>query len=321
MAQCPARPNTERRSGSMLSCARGLAGPCCPRNAQRSFRSEFLGFMEQQLRPHISPEKVEIYQEKPSSFSSRFLGQILQLGFVKYLLKILQKTSVWVGFVIPVETLISKAYPTQSPPRPRQLAKKRRGRLTRLLLSIVPTRIQNVLGYLPADWSQSNMPKEIREALINPSNKANKRKRDDVALEEQESWLVVLERDLPEDDSEDVTYEPSDVETDSEEYESQNDTEVDLELEEQDGTIVLKESSDLQVEDTQTTGVSDIPELLAASTELGPENPARPSSGEDAQGISSDDAQKPEADVSSGDGSEQEADADCDDSSSLSQYG
>lgn len=40
---------------------------------------------------------------------------------------------------------------------------------------------------------------------------------------------------------------PSDVETDSEEYKSQNDTETDLELEERDGTIMLKESSDLQV--------------------------------------------------------------------------
>ncbi|KFP20446.1 hypothetical protein Z169_10176, partial [Egretta garzetta] len=51
------------------------------------------------------------------------------------------------------------------------------------------------------------IPTEIREALINPFNKANKRKRDDVALEEQESWLVVLERDLPENDSDDLTYE------------------------------------------------------------------------------------------------------------------
>lgn len=40
---------------------------------------------------------------------------------------------------------------------------------------------------------------------------------------------------------------PSDVETDSEEYKSQNDTEADLELEEQDGIHMLKESSDLQV--------------------------------------------------------------------------
>ncbi|KFV12989.1 hypothetical protein N339_06536, partial [Pterocles gutturalis] len=51
------------------------------------------------------------------------------------------------------------------------------------------------------------IPAEIREALISPHHKANKRKWDELSLEEQESWLVVLERDLPEDDSEDVTYE------------------------------------------------------------------------------------------------------------------
>ncbi|KAI6072225.1 Ww domain-binding protein 11-like protein [Aix galericulata] len=91
------------------------------------------------------------------------------------------------------------------------------------------------------------MPKEIREALINSSSKANKRKQDDVALEEQVSWVVVLEGDLLEDDHEDVTYEPSDLETDSEEYKSQNDTETDLEFEEQNGIVMLKESSALQV--------------------------------------------------------------------------
>ncbi|KAM6040160.1 uncharacterized protein LJ206_020299 [Theristicus caerulescens] len=279
--------------------------------------------MEQQLRPRTSPEQGRLVTcKEPCSFSSRFLCQILQLSFVKYLLKILQKASVWIGFVVPVETIISKVYPTQSPTRPGRLAKKRRGRLTSLLLSLVPTRIQNILGYLPADWGQSNMPKEIREALINPSSKANKRKRDDVALEEQESWLVVLERDLPEDDPEDTAYEPSDVETDSEEYKSQNDTEADLELEEQDETIMLKEPSDLQVEDIQPAGANDTPELLAASTEAGPEDTAGSSSGEDAPDVDSSDgdAQKPEADMSSGDGSEM-ADADCDDSSSLSQHG
>lgn len=40
---------------------------------------------------------------------------------------------------------------------------------------------------------------------------------------------------------------PSDVETDSEEYRSQNGTKEDLELEEQDKAAMLKESSDVQV--------------------------------------------------------------------------
>ncbi|KFO93914.1 hypothetical protein N320_01479, partial [Buceros rhinoceros silvestris] len=51
------------------------------------------------------------------------------------------------------------------------------------------------------------IPAEIQEALISPFSKANKRKRDAAALEEQQSCLALLERDLLEDDSEDITYE------------------------------------------------------------------------------------------------------------------
>ncbi|KAJ7422545.1 hypothetical protein WISP_37416 [Willisornis vidua] len=197
-----------------------------------------LGFMEdqQQFKLGSSPEKVRpLTSSDPSSFSSRFLCQLFQLSFVQYLLKLLQRASIWLGFVLPVETMTNQLHPTQSPPRPGRLARRLRGRLERLLLSVVPTRIQNLLGYLPADWGHFNKPREILEALVNPFSKASKRKRDDVALEEQESWFEVLERDLPEDDSGDSTYEPSDEESDSEEFQSQNDTEVELELEEQDG--------------------------------------------------------------------------------------
>eukprot|EP00075_Anas_platyrhynchos_P006270 XP_012965038.1 uncharacterized protein LOC101803471 [Anas platyrhynchos] len=264
-----------------------------------------------------------VVRNKPYSMPSRILCQVFQLGFVRNLLKILQKVSAWVGLVVPVETIISKVCPTQSPTRPGRLAKKRYGRLTRLLLSIVPTRIRNVLGQLPVDWGQSNMPKEIREARINPSSKANKRKRDDVALEEQVSWVEVLEGDLLEDDPEDVTYEPSDLETDSEEYKSQNDTEADLEFEEQDGVVLLKESSALQVEDAQPTGDGDIPELLAASMEQGLRDSSVSSSGEDASDTDSGDgdAQKPPACESSGDGSGQEQEADHESSSLLQHEG
>ncbi|XP_061322633.1 uncharacterized protein LOC133276126 [Pezoporus flaviventris] len=283
--------------------------------------------MEQQGRPCASPEQVQILQggpvacSEPHSFSSRFLHQLLQLSSVKYLLKILRKASAWIGFVVPVETIISKVYPLQSP-RPRRLVRKRRGRLMCFVLSIIPTRIQSILGYQPVGWGQSNVPKEIQEALIN-SNKASKRKRDDLDREEEESLLVELERDLLEDDSDDLTYKPSDVETDSDEYETQNDTEADLEFEEQDGIVMLKESLDLQVENIKPTHVNDTPELPAAGTEPGPEDPAVSNSEEDAPTVDSGNGntQKPQADVSSGDGSEQEADAEDDDSSSLSHYG
>ncbi|KAM9515818.1 uncharacterized protein ACIB01_017733 isoform 2-T2 [Guaruba guarouba] len=284
--------------------------------------------MDQQERPCTSPEQAEILQGESvacsqlHSFSSRFLHQILQLSSAKYLLKILRKASAWIGFGVPVETIISKVYPLLSP-RPRQLAKKPWGRLMCFVLSIVPTRIQNILGYQPVVWDQSNVPKEIQETLINASNKANKRKWDDIDREEEESLLVELEGELLEDDSKDVTYKSSDVETDSEEYESQNDTEVDLEFEEQDGIVMLKESLDLQVENIKPADVSDTPELLAASTDPGPEDPAVSSSEEDAPNVDNGDGdtQKLQADMSSGDGSGQEADAGCDDSSSLSNYG
>ncbi|XP_064493588.1 uncharacterized protein LOC135403454 [Pseudopipra pipra] len=253
---------------------------------------------QQQLKLGSNPEQVRpLTSNDPHSFFSRFLGQILQLSFVKYLLKMLQKAWVWIGFVIPVETMISQLCPTRSPPRPGRLARKRQGRLVCLLLSVVPTRIQSILGSLPADWGQGNQPREILEAPINPSSKASKRKRDDVALEEQESWFVVLERDLPEDDSEDLTYEPSDEESDSEEYRSHNDTEAELKLEEQDGiTVMLKESLDPQ----RTHNPQELVVLP------GLEDPAGSSSGEGAADVGSGDgdAQKPQADVSSG----QEAD-------------
>ncbi|XP_062485443.1 uncharacterized protein LOC134169169 isoform X2 [Pezoporus occidentalis] len=278
--------------------------------------------MEQQGRPCASTEQGgPVACSEPHSFSSRFLHQLLQLSSVKYLLKILRKASAWIGFVVPVETIISKVYPLQSP-RPRRLARKRRGRLMCFVLSIIPTRIQSILGYQPVGWGQSNVPKEIQEALIN-SNKASKRKRDDLDREEEESLLVELEKDLLEDDSDDLTYKPSDVETDSDEYETQNDTEADLEFEEQDGIVMLKESLDLQVENIKPAHVNDTPELPAAGTDPGPEDPAVSNSKEDAPTVDSGNGntQKPQADVSSGDGSEQEADADDDDSSSLSHYG
>ncbi|XP_064898330.1 uncharacterized protein LOC102094299 isoform X2 [Columba livia] len=262
--------------------------------------------MEQQMQLCTSPEQGGLVtSEEPNSFSSRFLCWILQLGFVKYLLKILHKASAWIGLMVSTGTRISKFYPTQSPTRPGNLVKRHRGRGMSLLLSVLPIRIKSTLGYGPAVWDQSNMAKEILESPTNPSNKANKRKRDDVPLEEQESQLVILQRDLLDDDSEDLTYEPSDVETDSEEYNSQNDTDLDLEEqdgnaglehEEQDRTVLLKESPDLQVENIQPIGVSDAPEVLAASTELGPEDSAGSSSEEDAPDVDSGDAQKPEDD-------------------------
>lgn len=75
-------------------------------------------------------------------------------------LKLLQKASVWIGLVFPVETLRSKLWPpSQAPTRPRLQVRRRRGKLQYLLLSVTPTSIQNFLGYLPTDWGHSNVSK------------------------------------------------------------------------------------------------------------------------------------------------------------------
>lgn len=81
----------------------------------------------------------------------------------------LQKVSVWVGFVVPVEAIISRVCPVQSPHRPTRFAKKRHGRLKRFLLAFIPTRIQAVLGRLPTDWGQNNMPKGKSWGLLEHS--------------------------------------------------------------------------------------------------------------------------------------------------------
>ncbi|XP_019412613.1 PREDICTED: uncharacterized protein LOC109324932 isoform X3 [Crocodylus porosus] len=211
----------------------------------------------------------------------RFFQQAARLGLARSLLQLLQKMFAWAGFSIPVETIGSGDPPAPSPSRPVRHAKKRLGRLACFLFAIVPCRLQNALGYLPpGSLGQSDIPEEIRKTPVKPCGKGNKRKQDDVALEDQQSWVEVLHEELPEgDDPDDATYEswppslfqPSKSETDSEEYRSQNETETDLEFEEQDGVVMLKELPNPQVnqkgETVQAAATSgDVPEKSAMPT-------------------------------------------------------
>ncbi|XP_019368892.1 PREDICTED: uncharacterized protein LOC109294837 isoform X2 [Gavialis gangeticus] len=207
------------------------------------------------------------------SLLGRFFQQAAQLGLARSLLQLLQKMFAWAGFSIPVETIGSRDPPAPSPSRPVRHAKKRLGRLACFLFAIVPCRLQNTLGYLPpGSLGQSDIPEEIRKTPVKPCGKGSKRKQDDVALEDQQSWVEVLHEELPEgDDPNDATYEPSKSETDSEEYRSQNETETDLEFEEQDGVVMLKESPNPQVnqkgETVQAAATSgDVPEKSAMPT-------------------------------------------------------
>ncbi|XP_053869674.1 uncharacterized protein LOC128828764 isoform X1 [Malaclemys terrapin pileata] len=199
----------------------------------------------------LEPVGEETPAARTGSESSlaRFFHHIAPLGLFSSLARLLHQLSAWGSSSIPVENIGSQDDRAPSPDRPVRHAKKRLGRLAHLLFTIIPARFQRALGYLPADcMGQSGIPEEIQKSPVRPSGKGSKRKQDDVALEEQQSWVEILQQELPEDDeAEDSTYEPTRSETDSEEYRSQNETETDLEFEEKDGVLVLKELQSLQL--------------------------------------------------------------------------
>ncbi|XP_030396667.1 uncharacterized protein LOC115638813 [Gopherus evgoodei] len=204
---------------------------------------------------------------------ARFFHHIAPLGLFSSLARLLHKLSAWGGPSVPVENIGSLDDCAPSLDRPVRHAKKRLGRLAHFLFAIIPARFQHALGYLPTDcMGQSRIPEEIQKSPVKPSGKGSKRKQDDVALEEQQSWVEILQQELPEEDeAEDSTYEPTRSETDSEEYRSQNDTETDLEFEEKDGVLVLKESPSLQEsgENMLAAASSNTLEQQAAATDGG----------------------------------------------------
>uniref|UniRef100_A0A3B4GGK9 Oogenesis-related gene n=1 Tax=Pundamilia nyererei TaxID=303518 RepID=A0A3B4GGK9_9CICH len=128
--------------------------------------------------------------------------------------------------------------PTVSSPGRQSLSgRKRLSRVTRLLLYVLPRWMQSALGYPVSNRIGLSLSPEIRVSPAKPCGKGSKRKRDNV--EEQQTWVEALSQELPDDDGPEVDpdYEPSSVETESEEYRSHNDTESDLEVSEKDVVI------------------------------------------------------------------------------------
>ncbi|XP_019752004.1 oogenesis-related [Hippocampus comes] len=123
-----------------------------------------------------------------------------------------------------------------SPARQCLTGRKRLHPVTRLLLNILPRWVQGALGYpLPTAIGRSLSP-EVRVSPTKPCGKGSKRKQDDLEEdddeegEEHQSWVEALTQELVDEGSEkDPDYEPSSVETDSEEFRSHNNTESDIE--------------------------------------------------------------------------------------------
>ncbi|XP_075759299.1 uncharacterized protein LOC142819043 isoform X2 [Pelodiscus sinensis] len=212
-------------------------------------------------------------------------------GLFRSLVGLLHKISAWGRPSGLVETVGRRDRHASSPARPMRQAKKRLSRLARLLFTVIPSRFRQALGYVPAaHMAQGGIPEEIQKSPVKPLGKGSKRKQDDVALEEHQSWVEVLQEELLEEETEDSTYEPTRSETDSEEYRSQNDTETDLEFEERDGVLELKDSPDGQAALTgenvpaPASGGGEAPEQPAPASGGGeaPEQPAPASGGGEA---------------------------------------
>ncbi|KAM5193357.1 uncharacterized protein ACMZJ9_015708 [Mantella aurantiaca] len=181
---------------------------------------------------------------KNQGYMKSLFERIARIWPLKYVFVILQKIASIAGLTIEVETI---GFADQTSPKRRFLSgRKRIGRLARLVLFVTPYRLQCALGYRAAESiGKTKGSEEIRKSPLKPCGKGNKRKQDDVEVEEEyHSWVTFLTEDLPdEDQADDSTYEPSKSESDSEENRSKNDTESDLEIEEADGLLMLKEST------------------------------------------------------------------------------
>uniref|UniRef100_A0A4W5QF65 Oogenesis-related gene n=1 Tax=Hucho hucho TaxID=62062 RepID=A0A4W5QF65_9TELE len=128
-----------------------------------------------------------------------------------------------------------------SPARHCLAGRKRLRRATRILLAILPRRLQSALGYPVCTSIGCAVSPEVRGSPTKPCGKGNKRKQDDIDDEEQQTWVEALSQELEDEDpSVDPDYEPSAVDTDSEEFNSHNDTESDLDVSEK-GIVVIQD--------------------------------------------------------------------------------
>ncbi|XP_029286024.1 oogenesis-related [Cottoperca gobio] len=155
----------------------------------------------------------------------------------------------WVlGYRLPQESVVVSPA-VCSPGRQSLTGRKRLHRVTRMLRSILPRWVQGALGYPVSSSIGLSLSPDIRVSPTKPCGKGSKRKQDELDEEEEEecqTWVEALNQELSDEDAEDdADYEPSSVETESEEYRSQNDTESDLEIQ---GMNVIIEDVDTGVE-------------------------------------------------------------------------
>uniref|UniRef100_A0ACB8F1B5 Uncharacterized protein n=1 Tax=Sphaerodactylus townsendi TaxID=933632 RepID=A0ACB8F1B5_9SAUR len=233
------------------------------------------------------------------TFVRKWFEGFHQQGLFGTLFQLLHKMAPWVFSVIPIETIGSQDIPSTD--RRVRYAKKQLRMVARFLFAFVPSRFQQVLGYFLGDIMEGNISQEVGKLPVNPSPQGSKKKqpdlgqevkpdlgqevKPDLGQEAEQSWVKAIQGALPdEDDPEDSTYEPTVSESETDEYESQNDIETDLEIDEKNGLVTLKEQPTQQVAQNGAAEAREPEGRESRSSGDGsehPDNTAASSSGQD----------------------------------------
>ncbi|XP_007233316.1 oogenesis-related isoform X2 [Astyanax mexicanus] len=197
---------------------------------------------------NIEPERAEGQQRQVVSKSSGIISSVFcrvsQFWPVSIVVRGVRGLWWLFGFSSRRKVLISDAEAGNSPAaRQCRTGRKRLRWASRLLLAILPRRVQGILGYPVCTSIGCTVSPEVRCSPTKPCGKGNKRKQDDMDEDdepEQQSWVEALNQEMTDEDpAGDPNYEPTTVDTDSEEYRSHNDTESDIEVEK--GVVVIKD--------------------------------------------------------------------------------
>ncbi|XP_076880229.1 oogenesis-related [Brachyhypopomus gauderio] len=206
--------------------------------------------MTSQCSCDVETDIVEVQERKTVTkrggvFAS-VLCRISQFWPISFVMRGVRGLWWFFGFSSAPTSISSPAVTEQSPHAMRQcrIGRKRLRWITRVLLSVLPRRLQGVLGYPVCASIGCSASPEVRSSPTKPCGKGSKRKQDDLDDddEDQLSWVELLTTQNlleEEDHSSDPDYEVSEAETDSEEYQSRNNTESDLEMEK--GLVVIKD--------------------------------------------------------------------------------
>ncbi|KAI4829507.1 hypothetical protein KUCAC02_023547 [Chaenocephalus aceratus] len=183
-------------------------------------------------------------------FRSVLRGLLWPFGIVVYT----YRGFLWVlGYRQPQEKAVLSPS-VLSPGRQSLSGRKRLHRVTRLLLSVLPRWVQSKLGYPVSSSIGLSLSPEIRVSPTKPCGKGSKRKQaeldEDEDEEESQTWVEALNQELVDDEDLEVDpdYEPSSIDTESEEYCSHNDTDMSESDIEMQGKAVLIEDVNTGVE-------------------------------------------------------------------------